>query len=110
MLPDIMKRKTEIPTNFTISDRVRKWAALHNFHRLDEHFEYFILKAEANGYTYVSWDAAFITAIRDDWARLRTAKPANGHNIIELGKSLGLEARPGEEMESFQRRVMDARH
>ncbi len=32
----------------------------------------FKAKCRANGYKYVDWDAAFMEAIRGDWAELRT--------------------------------------
>lgn len=105
------KRATDLPENFGISDRVKTWALVNNrYDRLEEHLEYFVLKVEANGYRYVNWDSALITAIRDDWAKLRSRKQTNGHNIVELGKSLGINPRPGEEMETYQRRIMAARH
>ncbi len=64
-------KKTPLPEGFTISVRVRQWAAQRGYDRLDEHLETFTQKATANGYTYASWDDAFMGAIRDDWAKLR---------------------------------------
>ena len=64
------KTKTSIPKNFTISDQVRTWALEKNYKHLEQHLEYFTAKCEANGYKYLNWDAAFKTAIRDDWAKL----------------------------------------
>jgi len=61
-------KKTAIPKNFEISDRVRSWAKRHGYGNLDEHLENFKLKSEAKGYRYVNWDTAFMTAIRDNWA------------------------------------------
>ena len=106
-----MKRKpsTDIPANFGLSERVQNWAKLKGYDRLEEHLEYFLLKVESNGYRYASYDAALMTAIRDDWAKLRTKKP-QGNGIVNLGKSLGIEPRPGEEMFEFHRRVVNARH
>ncbi|EZQ10786.1 helix-turn-helix domain-containing protein [Acinetobacter sp. Ver3] len=64
------KVKTSIPKNFAISDQVRTWAQEKNYKHLEQHLEYFTAKCEANGYKYLNWDAAFKTAIRDDWAKL----------------------------------------
>lgn len=64
-------RKTGIPADFAVSDRVRTWAAEKGFADLDQHLEAFRSKAKAKGYTYVDWDEGFMGAIRDDWAGLR---------------------------------------
>jgi hypothetical protein len=63
--------QTPLPADFGISDRVRAWAAEKRFDRLDEHLDAFKRKALAKGYTYLSWDDAFMEAIRTDWAQLR---------------------------------------
>lgn len=70
-------QKTTVPENFGISDQVREWAISKNFGDLEQHLEYFTAKAAANGYKYADWDAAFKTAIRDDWAKLRTQRFQN---------------------------------
>lgn len=70
-------KKTSIPETFGISGRVRTWAEENGFTRLSEHLEAFKRKAVAKGYTYVSWDDAFMEAIREDWAKLR-GRTANG--------------------------------
>ena len=70
-------QKTSAPENFEVSDQVRAWAESKNFGDLEQHLEYFIAKAAANGYKYADWDAAFKTAIRDDWAKLRTQRSQN---------------------------------
>lgn len=70
-------QKTTVPENFGISDQVRGWAISKNFGDLEQHLEYFTAKAAANGYKYADWDAAFKTAIRDDWAKLRTQRFQN---------------------------------
>lgn len=77
LIPDSNKKKepkkkeTSIPENFTISERVKNWAADKNHKNLDSHLESFISKSKAKGYKYVDWDEAFMGAIRDDWARLK---------------------------------------
>jgi uncharacterized protein YdaU (DUF1376 family) len=68
--------KTPLPQDFGVSDRVRKWAEERGYDRLDEHLEAFRRKAAAKGYTYASWDDAFMEAIREDWAKLRDRQPA----------------------------------
>lgn len=70
---------TPLPENFSVSDRVKAWAAQKGFDRLDEHCESFRRKCEAKGYTYADWDSAFMEAIREDWAKLRAPARANGN-------------------------------
>jgi hypothetical protein len=64
-------QKTTIPESFAISERVQQWAASKGYQDLEAHYEAFVSKVTANGYTYADWDAAFMNAIRDDWAKLR---------------------------------------
>lgn len=73
--------KTRMPDGFTVSDRVKAWAAEKGFGdaaELELHLEAFRGKATAKGYTYADWDAAFMEAIRQDWAKLRAVSHANG--------------------------------
>lgn len=56
-----------LPEGFGISEGVRKWAAENKHTHLEQHLEAFIEKAQARGYTYADWDAAFKTAIRKNW-------------------------------------------
>ena len=110
-MPKSKKRKpaTDLPPSFGISERVRNWAKLHGYADLDQHLEYFMLKVEANGYRYTSWDAALMTAIRDDWAKLRTKNKTAGGDIVKVGQSLGIDPKIGESMDAYERRVMSAR-
>lgn len=73
-------RKLPLPEGFAVSDRVRQWAEKNAYGKLEAHFERFVSKARANGYVYADWDEAFMTAIRDDWAKLRApqAPPPTG--------------------------------
>jgi hypothetical protein len=69
--------------------------------RLDEHLEAFRRKCAAHGYAYRDHDAAFMEAIREDWAKLR-GKTANGsvspgllwhetrQGIVSKGVELGI--------------------
>jgi hypothetical protein len=61
---------TTIPETFEISERVREWAGAHGHRNLEAHFVSFVGKCKAKGYTYASWDDAFMEAIRADWAGL----------------------------------------
>lgn len=65
------KRKTSIPDDFSVSQRVGEWAKQKGFDRLEEHFDAFTRKAKMNGYQYLDWDLAFMEAIREDWAKIR---------------------------------------
>lgn len=68
-------QKTAIPGDFGISERVRAWAARKGYERLEEHLEAFVRKCKAKAYENVSWDDAFMEAIREDWAKLRGRTP-----------------------------------
>lgn len=63
-------RKTTLPMDFGVSDRVRAWAAEKGHSNLEGHLESFKGKAKAKGYEYVDWDSAFMEAIRENWAKL----------------------------------------
>jgi len=77
--------KTILPDDFGISDRVRAWASEKGHGRLDQHLESFRAKSAAKGYTYADWDAAFMEAIRENWAKLAP----------EQGNVIPMEQRPG---------------
>ncbi|MBE2258678.1 MAG: hypothetical protein J0L59_08770 [Xanthomonadales bacterium] len=77
-------QKHPLPEDFGISERVRAWAAEKGHDRLDKHLESFRTKAQAKGYTYADWDAAFMEAVRENWAKLPPAA-----NVVPL------EQRPG---------------
>ena len=62
--------KTPLPSDFTISAAVQAWAQAKGHTNLQAHFDSFIGKARANGYTYADWDQALQNAIREDWAKL----------------------------------------
>lgn len=68
-------RKAQLPEDFGISDSVRAWAKEKGFDRLPEHCESFKRKCKAKGYTYSDFDAAFMEAVREDWAKLRGSSP-----------------------------------
>lgn len=71
------KRATAValPIDFRISERVRTWAAEKGHDRLEQRLEHFVGYAKRCGKRYVDWDEAFMSAIREDWAKLGE-KPA----------------------------------
>ncbi len=72
------KKSVSLPDGFGISERVRAWAREKGFDRLDQHLEYFVGYARANGKQYADWDAAFMNAVRDDWGKVRARSYGNG--------------------------------
>jgi hypothetical protein len=64
-------KKSPLPDDFKISDRVKDWAKEKGHNHLDQHLESFVGKAKAKGYEYVDWDEAFMGAIRDNWAQVK---------------------------------------
>ena len=75
--------KHPLPEDFGVADRVRAWAAEKGHDRLDQHLESFRAKAAAKGYTYADWDAAFMEAIRENWAKLPPT------NVVPLAQQPG---------------------
>lgn len=71
------KKKRSLPKGFKVSESNQKWAKEKGFDRLDEHLEYFVGYALANGKQYVDWDRAFQNAVRGNWARLPDKKNTN---------------------------------
>ena len=59
-----------MPSDFKISVAVQAWAEAKGHTNLQAHFDSFVGKARASGYTYADWDQALQNAIRDDWAKL----------------------------------------
>jgi hypothetical protein len=59
---------------------VRAWAKAKGVSRLEAHFEAFVGRCQAKGYAYVDWDAAFMGAIRDDWAKVG-AQPVSAVSV-----------------------------
>jgi phage replication O-like protein O len=62
--------KTSIPKEFSISERVIKWANENKFNNLEKHLSNFILVCESKNYKYSNWDSAFMRAISDNWAKV----------------------------------------
>lgn len=80
------KRKTYISETFHISQRVQDWAKQKGFDRLEDHLDAFIRKAKMNGYQYLDWDLAFMEAIREDWAKIRS-KPSFAQQAADVARS-----------------------
>lgn len=100
--PPAKGKKTSMPADFGISDRVRAWAKEKGFGQLDKHLESFRSKCAAKGYGYVDWDEGFMGAIREDWAKLRgrtangAAPPPDGADGEWHDRQSGVEARAKE--------------
>lgn len=77
---------TPMPPDFEISDAVRTWAEGKGYGDLPKHLESFKLKAQAKGYVYADWDAAFRGAIVEDWAAVRRT-PLRSGAARQLGVS-----------------------
>lgn len=70
------KRATSLPDGFSVSERVRLWAAEKGHGNLDAQLEALTSYAKRKGATYVDWDEALMTAVRDDWAKVgKTSVP-----------------------------------
>jgi hypothetical protein len=67
---DKRANKAPIPKDFTISERVISWANQNGHRDLQKHLDNFILVAQSNNYKYTDWDAAFMRAIKDNWAKV----------------------------------------
>lgn len=66
----VKTRATSIPEGFAISERVKTWAEEKGFGSLDAQLEALTSYAKRKGATYVDWDEALMTAVRDDWAKV----------------------------------------
>jgi uncharacterized protein YdaU (DUF1376 family) len=67
------KRGTPLPVDFDLSERVAEWAGTKGYPPplVKANFEAFVSYAKRKGATYVDWDEALMTAIREDWAKSR---------------------------------------
>jgi hypothetical protein len=92
-----------LPPNFSITPEVRAWAAPRT-KRLQEHFESFVLKARKKNYQYSDWDAAFMQAILENWAKIdengsgEKSWQDSAKGIQAKGRELGM---PYDEVEPF---------
>ncbi len=78
-----------ISADFAITPELQTWADQHGYGDLAQHLDSFKDKAQAKGYQYTDWQAAFRNAIRDDWAGLRkaTRPPRNDAPVNPLSKT-----------------------
>jgi hypothetical protein len=74
--------KTQMPKDFAISDRVIAWAEKNEVYNIAAHFDAFVSKARAKGYTYADWDEGFMGAVRDDWAKLGKGQKNGGKAFV----------------------------
>lgn len=74
------------------SDRVKTWAAKngHSALRVSKNFAKFILSARKQSYQYADWDAAVMTAIDDDWAKVGEAKQDKHNNFSQQDYHAGV--------------------
>lgn len=72
--PITKNRESTIPANFSISEKVILWAEKNGYTNLQKHFDNFVLSCQARNYKYTNWDAAFMKAIRDNWASVPVEK------------------------------------
>ena len=63
-------RKIPLPQDFTLSPRVNAWAVNNGHSHIAKRLEHFIGYAKRSGKTYADWDEAFMSAVREDWAKL----------------------------------------
>ena len=75
--------KTRMPDDFKVSERVSEWAKKKKLNHLEDHLEAFKLSCSSKGYMYVDWDAAFMNAIRNNWARLDDCNEHGSNNIYQ---------------------------
>ena len=68
------QRETTIPVDFYMTDKVIDWAQKNGYSNLQKHFDNFVLSSIARNYKYTNWDAAFMKAIRDNWAKVPDEK------------------------------------
>lgn len=78
---------TSLPSGFTVSPSVEKWASENGHGRLAERLEYFAGYAKSSGKKYADWDQAFMNSIRDDWAKLGKSVPKSDQGWSKETKS-----------------------
>lgn len=66
-------RQTSMPEGFEISERVWTWATEKRYREAEvrANFDSFVSYVKRKGPKYVDWDEALMTAIREDWAKVR---------------------------------------
>lgn len=86
-------RKRAIPEDFVVSQRVEDWADKNGYSkgRITANYSKFTLWAKREGKKYSDWDAALMTAIRDDWAKVGDGQSGkhNGFDAVDYRKGVG---------------------
>jgi hypothetical protein len=64
--------KSLLPNDFDLNDELLAWGRKEGYLEqiLKQHLEHFKNIAQAKGYQYVNWDAAFKAAVKKNWARI----------------------------------------
>jgi hypothetical protein len=78
-------RATPLPDGFAVSQRVTDWAKEKGHTLLEKRLEHFVGYARRSGKTYVDWDEAFMSAIREDWAKLGAATAPTEAPAVQPG-------------------------
>lgn len=120
------QEKLPLPEKFGLSTRVIEWAQAKGYDQLQAHLDAFKLKAVANDYRYVDWDAALMNAISADWAGIRARPGQSRHQpqapvkpwkpggepdevLKAAARKLQLEPwQPGETHGMFRARIVEA--
>lgn len=71
--PSAQARQTSLPDSFDVSERVWGWSREKGYPVGDvrKQLEAFLSYVKRKGAKYVDWDEALMTAVRDDWAKVR---------------------------------------
>jgi hypothetical protein len=69
--PPAKSRKTSLPKDFSVSERVARWAEKNGHSNLEGHLQNFVLACQKKNYQYVDWDSAFMDAIAKNWANIQ---------------------------------------
>ena len=72
--------KTPLPSDFGISESVRKWAESKGYRNLEAPLEWFRDWATAGVKEYADWDATFRNAVRGNWAKVSDARQVENSN------------------------------
>lgn len=75
-VPSKPKKQNKVdvpPSDFSITEELKTWAAKNGYGRLEDRLEYFRDYIESSGKRYADWQAAFRNSIRGDWAKLNGA-------------------------------------
>ncbi len=77
-------KPSSLPADFSISERVRAWASEKGYRRLEARLEHFVGYAKRSGKRYADWDEAFMSAVREDWAKLGAQEPVRQDGVFRV--------------------------